>query len=178
MQTTCQLPRQHLSPLFLSAFPLYLAHHSTALPHKTHFTMAEQGEQKGPSASKILAVVAVLPFGGTLLLLSGLTFVGSLIGLAFATPLFIIFSPVLVPASIGIGLAVTGILSSGAFGMTALSSLSWFLNYIRLVTAGLPEFLQNLSDKLGQKTKEMGLEMHSQAHDDWAKPSKRIQIGL
>ena len=61
--------------------------------------------------------------------------------------------------------------------MTALSSLSWFLNYIRQVTAGLPEYLQNLSDKLGQKTKEMGHEKQSQAHDNWAKPSKRALIG-
>lgn len=87
--------------------------------------------QKGPSKSQILAVVTLFPVGGALLCLAGLTLVGTLIGLAVATPVFLIFSPVLVPAALTIALAVTGFLTSGAFGITALSSLSWMINYMR-----------------------------------------------
>ncbi|XP_002273158.4 oleosin H2 [Vitis vinifera] len=184
MQTTCHHLRQHLSPLFLSPSSLYLPllHRSPSpnpfLSVSVQIIMAERDEQKGPSASKILAVIALLPLGGTLLLLSGLTFVGSMVGLAVATPLFLLFSPVLVPAAIGIGLAVTGFLSSGALGVTALSSLSWFLNYLRQLAAGMPDYFQRVTDKLGRETKEMGQELQSQAHEGWGKPTKRIQIGL
>lgn len=94
--------------------------------------------RNGPSASQILAVVTLLPIGGILLSLAGITLAGSLIGLAVATPLLIIFSPILVPAVVTIGLAVAGIITSGAFGITALSSFSWIVNYMRKMKALMP----------------------------------------
>ncbi|KAG6716056.1 hypothetical protein I3842_04G028300 [Carya illinoinensis] len=72
--------------------------------------------QGGPSAAKIIAVLGGLPVGGTLLALACLTLIGSVIGLAITIPLFIICSPVLVPAAIVMGLAIAGFLSSGALG--------------------------------------------------------------
>ncbi|KAK0587662.1 hypothetical protein LWI29_026540 [Acer saccharum] len=117
-----------------------------------------------PSKSQIIAVVTLFPIGGTLLLLSGLTLAGTLIGLAVATPLFVIFSPVLVPAAIVIALAVAGFLTSGAFGIIALSSLSWMANFLRKVgdtTAPeqMQQFKRRIQDtagQIGQKTKETG----------------------
>lgn len=88
----------------------------------------------GPSASKVLAVMASLPVGGTLLALAGFTLLMTVVGLAITTPLFIIFSPILLPAAIVVGLAVTGFLTSGAFGLTALSSLSWVIRYSVLLS--------------------------------------------
>ncbi|KAG4147959.1 hypothetical protein ERO13_D05G256000v2 [Gossypium hirsutum] len=87
--------------------------------------------ENGPSTSKVLTVATLLPVGGTLLLLAGLSLIGSLIGLAIAAPLFLIFSPVLVPAALLIAGSIAGFLTSGAFGITGLSSLSWIANYIR-----------------------------------------------
>ncbi|KAI3452464.1 hypothetical protein Pfo_009128 [Paulownia fortunei] len=104
--------------------------------------------QKGPSTGQILAIITLLPVSGTLLGLAGITLVGSLIGLAVATPLFVIFSPVLVPAAIVLGGAVTAFLTSGAFGLTGLSSLSW-----RRVQEG--------TMYVGEKTKQMGETMKS-----------------
>ncbi|KAL2532228.1 Oleosin 5 [Abeliophyllum distichum] len=119
--------------------------------------------QKGPSTSQVLAVITLLPVGGTLLALAGLTLVGSLIGLAVTTPLFIIFSPVLVPAAILVGLAVTAFLTSGAFGLTGLSSLSWVVNSLRQVTGSMTDQLEHAKRRMGdaavhmgQKTKETG----------------------
>ncbi|KAE8682123.1 Oleosin 16.4 kDa [Hibiscus syriacus] len=51
--------------------------------------------ENGPSTSNVLTVLTLLPIGATLLLLSGLSFLGSLIALAIAVPIFLIFSPVL-----------------------------------------------------------------------------------
>lgn len=101
-------------------------------PH--HRPLHEVGgmkSQKGPSATQILAIVTLLPVGGTLLCLAGITLAGTLIGLAVATPVFLLFSPVLVPATLTVGLAVAGFLTSGAFGVTGLSSFSWILNYFK-----------------------------------------------
>lgn len=125
--------------------------------------------QRGPSATQILAVVTLLPVGGTLLFLAGLTLAGTLIGLALTTPLFVISSPVLVPAAILFALAVTGFLSSGAFGLTGLSSLSWVLNCFRQKAPEQMENakrrMQDAAVKLGQKTKEVGEKIQTKAQE-------------
>lgn len=117
--------------------------------------------EKGPSKSQVLAVVAVFPVGGLLLILSGVTLTASVIGLAFATPLFLLFSPVLVPAAIAIGVAVTGFLASGAFGLTGLSSLSCFMEDVRRLVSKASEQLEQKRQRMpeaaglvGQRTKE------------------------
>ncbi|XP_021891909.1 oleosin 18.2 kDa-like [Carica papaya] len=146
-----------------------------AEPRQVQRPREEQGikgllPEKRPSTSQVLAVVTLLPVGGTLLLLAGITLTGTLIGLAVATPLFIIFSPVLVPAAIVIGLAITGFLTSGAFGITALSSLSWIVNYVRRMRD--PQWMeqakrraQEATRQAGQKTKEMGQTVESKAQE-------------
>ncbi|XP_017217458.1 oleosin H2 [Daucus carota subsp. sativus] len=78
-----------------------------------------------------MTILTVFPLGGLLLLLSCITLTGTIIALVVATPLFVIFSPVLVPAVVALALAVTGLLTSGAFGVTALSSLAWLVKYLR-----------------------------------------------
>lgn len=137
---------------------------------------------RGPSTSQILAVLTLLPVGGTLLALAGLTLTGTIIGLAVTTPLFIVFSPVLVPAALTIGLAVTAFLTSGAFGLTGLSSLSWFLNYFRQATGASGSVQEQLdrakkrmldmAEYTGQKTKDVGQEIQSKAQD-----GKRSDVG-
>nr|AVI16670.1 oleosin 17.5 kDa protein [Paeonia ostii] len=128
--------------------------------------------QKGPSTSQVLAVVTLLPVGGILLALSGLTLAGTVLGLALATPVFILFSPVLVPAAIAIGLAVMAFLASGAFGLTALSSLSWIVNVLRNATAAVPNQLEEAKKRMadlagytGQKTKDVGQTIQNKAQE-------------
>nr|AWA46069.1 high MW oleosin isoform 2 [Canarium ovatum] len=118
--------------------------------------------KRGPTASQVIAVLTLLPVGGTLLLLSGLTLAGSVIGLLVTTPLFVIFSPVLVPAAVTIGLAVTGFFASGAFGLTGLTSMSWVFNYLRKATGSM---MADMAGYVGKKTKEMGQEVQTKAHE-------------
>ncbi|XP_074327079.1 oleosin H1-like [Apium graveolens] len=103
-----------------------MAHRQTYRPqHTNHFAGVKSLLSKNtPSTSQVLAVVTLLLVSGTLLLLAGITLIGTLTCLALATPLFIIFIPVLVRAALTIGLVVTGFLGSGSFGLTGLSSLS------------------------------------------------------
>ncbi|KAK9278886.1 hypothetical protein L1049_028466 [Liquidambar formosana] len=128
--------------------------------------------QKGPSTYQVLAVVTLFPLGGLLLILAGLTLTGTLIGCAIATPLFVIFSPVLVPAALTLGLAVAGFLTSGAFGLTALSSLSYIVNYFRGTRGSVSEQMehvkrraQDTAGQLGQRTREMGQGVQQKAQE-------------
>ncbi|KAG7575559.1 Oleosin [Arabidopsis thaliana x Arabidopsis arenosa] len=128
--------------------------------------------QSGPSSTQVLAVFVGVPVGGTLLTIAGLTLAGSVIGLMLAFPLFLIFSPVIVPAAFVIGLAMTGFLASGAIGLTGLSSMSWVLNYIRRAGEHIPEELEEAKQRLadmaeyvGQRTKDAGQTIEDKAHD-------------
>lgn len=78
-----------------------------------------------PTAHKVVKAATAVTAGGSLLLLSGLTLAGTVIGLAVATPLVVIFSPVLVPAAIFVFLIISGFLASGGFGVAAVSVLTW-----------------------------------------------------
>ncbi|KAK7266046.1 hypothetical protein RIF29_18685 [Crotalaria pallida] len=143
---------------------------------------SSSGGGKGPSTSQIIAVAAGVPIGGTLLFLAGISFVATLIGLAIVTPLFILFSPVLVPAAFAIGLAVAGILTADACGIMGLMSFSWMVNYIIRQTQGgggsytvvdtakrgmadMVDYVGQKTKDAGQKTKEVGQDIQSKAHE-------------
>lgn len=68
--------------------------------------------------------------GASLLVLSGLVLTATVIGLVVATPLLVLFSPVLVPAAFAIFLTFAGFVSSGGFGLAAIAALGWIYNYV------------------------------------------------
>ncbi|KAJ7956198.1 Oleosin [Quillaja saponaria] len=126
--------------------------------------------EQGPSSSQVLAVVTLFPVGAFLLLLAGLTLTGTLVGLAITTPLFLLFSPILVPAVLVIGLAVTGFVTSGAFGVTALSSFSWLVNFLRQSGTGeqlehAKRWTQDTAGQLAQKTQDTAGQMAQKTQD-------------
>ncbi|GMQ03553.1 hypothetical protein CsSME_00049310 [Camellia sinensis var. sinensis] len=63
--------------------------------------------------------------GAALLFLSGLTLTGTVISLVIATPVLILFSPILFPTGIIIFLATAGFLFSGSCGVAAAAALAW-----------------------------------------------------
>ncbi|XP_024976439.1 oleosin 1-like [Cynara cardunculus var. scolymus] len=108
-----------------------------------------------PMAHQVVKGVTSALAGGSLLVLSGLTLAATVIGLTVATPLLVIFSPVLVPAVITVFLLVTGFLTSGGLGVAATMVLSWIYSY---VTGGRPrgsDSLDEATDKMGWKGREM-----------------------
>ncbi|GLT31931.1 hypothetical protein SLA2020_066300 [Shorea laevis] len=129
----------------------------------------------GPSGTQVLAVITLLPLGGMLIALAGLTLSGTVIGMLITNPLFLIFSPVIVPAVIVLGLAVTGFLASGAFGLTGLSSRSYVKNCVRRVTGAehysldqakdqAKRRVMDMADYVGQKIKDLGQGIQNKAH--------------
>ncbi|KAL1333920.1 oleosin 16.4 kDa [Arachis ipaensis] len=125
---------------------------------------------KERSSSHILALATLLPFGASLLFLAGVTLLATLIGVALATPLFIIFSPILIPAALVIAFSVSGFLTSGAFGVTSVSSFAWMASYFR--RSRLQESLLHAKDRaqqimsnMAQRAKEAGDTVVSKAQD-------------
>ncbi|OEL12588.1 hypothetical protein BAE44_0026395 [Dichanthelium oligosanthes] len=94
----------------------------------------------------------------SMLLLSGLALTGTVLALIVATPLLVIFSPVLVPATITVALLVAGFVSSGGFGAAAMAVLAWMYRYLQTTTSS-----SSSSDQQQQQTS-------NKAHDvkDWA----------
>ncbi|MBA0694057.1 hypothetical protein Goshw_002639 [Gossypium schwendimanii] len=93
--------------------------------------MAQKLYDSAPSSRQVVKFLTASTLGATLLFLSGLTLTGTVIALIIATPLMVIFSPVLVPAGITIFLVTTGFLFSGGCGVAALTALSWIYNYVQ-----------------------------------------------
>ncbi|GMJ08824.1 hypothetical protein like AT3G01570 [Hibiscus trionum] len=86
-----------------------------------------QDPEEGQSNTHVLAALVLIPLSVAVLALAALMLTGTLIGLSLALPLFIIFSPIIVPAVIAISLLVAGFLSSGAFGFMGVLSLGYGL---------------------------------------------------
>ncbi|XP_011097414.1 oleosin 16.4 kDa [Sesamum indicum] len=149
--------------------PHHIQVHHPQQQHRYEDSVKSLLPQNGPSTTQVLAVITLLPIGGSLLGLAGIILVGTLIGLALATPVFVIFSPILVPAVILFAAAVTGFLTSGAFGLTGLSSISWLLNSFRQATGPLDytkRRLQEAAVAVGDTTKQAGETIKAKAQDE------------
>ncbi|KAJ0046877.1 hypothetical protein Pint_06088 [Pistacia integerrima] len=68
--------------------------------------------------------------GASMLFLAGLTITGTVIALILATPVIVLFSPILVPTGIVAFLAAARFLFSDGCGVTAITLLSWVYGYV------------------------------------------------
>lgn len=84
--------------------------------------------QQPPAVAKALAAGTA---AFSLLLLSGLVLTGTVLALILATPLLVIFSPVLVPAAFTMALLTAGFVSSGGLGAAAVGVLAWMYRYLQ-----------------------------------------------
>ncbi|XVF48611.1 hypothetical protein PTKIN_Ptkin03bG0204000 [Pterospermum kingtungense] len=93
--------------------------------------MTQKLYESAPSSREAAKFLTATTLGAALLLLSGLTLTGTVIAVIIATPLMVIFSPILVPAAIATFLAITGFLFSGGCGVAAITVLTWMYNYVQ-----------------------------------------------
>ncbi|KAL8539869.1 hypothetical protein ACS0TY_001468 [Phlomoides rotata] len=78
---------------------------------------------------QVAKTTTAVTLGGSLMVLSGLTLAATVIALVLATPLLVIFSPVLVPAALALFLIVAGFFTAGGFGATASFVFYWLYRY-------------------------------------------------
>ncbi|KAL7614869.1 oleosin L [Lactuca sativa] len=115
----------------------------------------QQQQSDSPWANQAVKAVTAATAGGSLLVLAGLTLAGTVIALTVATPLLVIFSPVLVPAMITVFLLATGFLTSGGFGIAAATVLSWMYKYVTGEHPTGADSLDQAAHKLGSKGREI-----------------------
>ncbi|XP_045820043.1 oleosin Ara h 11.0102-like [Trifolium pratense] len=87
-------------------------------------------QQSSAKSTQLAKAATAITAGGSLLILSALVTTGTVIGLTIVTPLFVIFSPVLVPTVITVALLTLGFLASGGFGVAAITVLAWIYKYV------------------------------------------------
>ncbi|KAK3150187.1 hypothetical protein QOZ80_3AG0229960 [Eleusine coracana subsp. coracana] len=90
-----------------------------------------QQQQEQSAAAAVAKALAAGTAALSLLLLSGLALTGTVLALIVATPLLVIFSPVLVPAAFTVALLMAGFVSSGGLGAAAVGVLAWMYRYLQ-----------------------------------------------
>ncbi|EFJ36766.1 hypothetical protein SELMODRAFT_403436 [Selaginella moellendorffii] len=95
----------------------------------------QSGERKlrehSPNARQVLGLVALLLGTVAVLTVGGFMLGGLALAVVIGIPVFLFFSPVLVPLGIVLFLAVSGIVITGAAILAFLSSVSWIYNYFK-----------------------------------------------
>ncbi|KAJ1404798.1 Oleosin [Sesbania bispinosa] len=118
--------------------------------HQQKQTAAQQ-----PVTTQFVKAATAVTAGGSLLILSGLILAGTVIALTIATPLFVIFSPVLVPAVITGGLLGLGFMAAAGFGVAAITVLSWIYRYVTGKHPPGADQLDTARQKLMNKAREI-----------------------
>ncbi|KAK1684494.1 hypothetical protein QYE76_045342 [Lolium multiflorum] len=95
-----------------------------------HGQQQQHYQQKQPAMMCALKAATAATAGGSMLVLSALIMAGTVIALTVATPVLVIFSPVIVPAIIALALMAAGFVTSGGLGIAALSVFSWMYKYL------------------------------------------------
>ncbi|XP_010429602.1 PREDICTED: oleosin 14.9 kDa-like [Camelina sativa] len=137
--------------------------------HQQHHQQTQQPIMKSlddssPSTRQIVRFLTAATIGLSLLVLSGLTLTGTVIGLIVATPLMVLFSPVLVPAVITMGLLTVGFLFSGGCGVAAASALTWIYRYVTGKHPMGADKVDYARMRITEKAKEFGHFAHPQTH--------------
>lgn len=129
--------------------------------YKTMAYTQPAGRLEGPPhrppqlSHQVAKTATAVTVGGSLMVLSGLTLAATVIGLVLATPLLVIFSPVLVPAAITVFLIFAGFLSSGGFGATASFIFYWMYRYATGKHPIGADQLDRAREKIAHAAKEM-----------------------
>lgn len=98
--------------------------------HQQHPLDMQHQHQQRPLSAQVAKTATAVTLTGSLMVISALTLAATVIGLVIATPVLVIFSPVLVPAAITIFLLLAGFFTSGGLGAIATFVLTWMYKYV------------------------------------------------
>lgn len=115
----------------------------------------QQTTSQQTNSNQFIKAATAVTAGGSLLILAGLMLAGTVIALTIATPLFVIFSPVLVPAVIAVSLLGLGFLAAGGFGAAAITVLAWIYRYVTGKHPPGADQLDTARHKLMNKAREI-----------------------
>ncbi|CAH8387488.1 unnamed protein product [Eruca vesicaria subsp. sativa] len=82
-------------------------------------------KERRPTFKNILTSILATQAAIFLLLLAGVSLAGTAVAFIATMPLFVVFSPILVPAGIASGLMATGLAAAGGSGAMAVTVILW-----------------------------------------------------
>ncbi|CAF1880771.1 BnaC02g01550D [Brassica napus] len=82
-------------------------------------------KSRRPSFKSVLTSILATQAAIFLLLLAGVSLAGTAVAFIASMPLFVVFSPILVPAGVATGLLATGLAAAGSSGAMAVSLILW-----------------------------------------------------
>ncbi|MCL7024894.1 hypothetical protein MKW94_014158 [Papaver nudicaule] len=129
--------------------------HGPQFPHFGQQHGQQLAHQQQPRSYQVVKAATAVTAGGSFLILSGLTLAGTVIGLTVATPVLVIFSPVIVPAVITIFMIMAGFVTSGGFGVAAAWVASWMYRYVTGKHPPGADQLDSARQKLASKARDM-----------------------
>ncbi|ERN00229.1 hypothetical protein AMTRI_Chr13g83000 [Amborella trichopoda] len=97
---------------------------------RSQLALSRSDQDITPKSHKVVKGLTAATLGGGSLVASGLTLTGTIIAITIATPLLVIFSPILVPAAGALLLATAGFVTSGGFAVAAIIAFSWMYGYV------------------------------------------------
>ncbi|KAG4983806.1 hypothetical protein AAZX31_10G183400 [Glycine max] len=112
-------------------------------------------QQTRSSTHQVVKAATAVTAGGSLLILASLILAATVIALTIVTPLFVIFSPVLVPAVITVALLSLGFLASSGFGVAAITVLAWIYRYVTGKQPPGADQLDSARHKIMDKAREI-----------------------
>ncbi|EOA28612.1 hypothetical protein CARUB_v10024833mg [Capsella rubella] len=132
--------------------------------HQQQQPMLRNLHESAPSTRQVVRFLTAATIGLSLLVLSGLTLTGTVIGLIVATPLMVLFSPVLVPAMITLVLLTAGFFFSGGCGVAAATALTWIYRYVTGKHPMGADKVDYARMRISEKAKELGHFAHPLTH--------------
>lgn len=138
-----------------------LLHHSHTMA-EVHYqeqyqqpSLRYQNDPQQPRSIQVVKAATAVTAGGSLLIFAALILASTVITLTIITPLFVIFSPILVPAVVAVTLLSLGFLASGGFGAAAITVLAWIYRYVTGKHPPGADQLDTARHKLMSKAREL-----------------------
>ncbi|KAJ0233837.1 Glycine-rich protein GRP20 [Hirschfeldia incana] len=103
-------------------------------------------KSRRPSFKSVLTSILATQAAIFLLILAGVSLAGTAVAFIATMPLFIVFSPVLVPAGITTGLLATGLAAAGSSGAMAVTVILWL--YKRATGKEPPKIMSKVLKKV------------------------------
>ncbi|KAI4344044.1 hypothetical protein L6164_011319 [Bauhinia variegata] len=97
----------------------------------TSSTFLRKLQEHAPNSTQLVGLLTFLITGAILLVLTGITVAGTILGLVFIMPLIIVSSPLWVPVGTVLFIAAAGFLIVCGFGVVAVAASSWMYRYFR-----------------------------------------------
>ncbi|KAJ6977154.1 oleosin 1 [Populus alba x Populus x berolinensis] len=111
----------------------------------------------GSNSSQLVGLLTLIISGSVLLLLTGITVTGSVLGLTLLTPLIIISSPIWIPMGIVLFFVVAGLLSFCGFGRfesTGSDQVDYARNRIYDTASHVKDYAREYGGYLQSKVKD------------------------